>query len=139
MATSTGPDLAPAKAAVERLMDDTCDIVRAVGPSDDTLNAVTGVLTSPVAATTIYSGRCKVSPQGDVQPREIDEGGDELTHRLFKLAIPLALAPVAIGDDVTITSSRRDQELVGMKLVVREVLQSTFAVSRRMIAERRQT
>ncbi len=135
---ATGPDLSSARAAVEALMDDTCLITRDVEQfSDDVLDPVTGVLVPPAPDTiNIYSGRCKVSPEG-VQPSERREGGVDVYARTYRGAIPWGSPMPQVGDLMSITSSYRDPELVGKVFRVKSVAVSTFLVSRRLELELR--
>jgi len=81
------PDLANARAAVERLMVDTLVITRdAQGTEDDTLDLTTGLLTSP-APVTIYDGPGKFKT-AQRQTNQVDEGGRYLTVTVYECAIP---------------------------------------------------
>lgn len=152
MATTTGPDLSFARQQVEALMDDTCVITRDhQGGRDDVLNQDTGELvTKPNDEAVVYDetsigdggrelgARCKVSPMSaDSAARNVSEGGNPLRTRYYRGSIPWDAPMPAKGDELRLTSSRRDPELVGQLFYVEDVLTSTFLVSRRLVLERR--
>lgn len=139
MATDTGPDLTVAVDAIEALMDDTCTITLTSGVGDDTLDIATGELVPVGTPTLIYDGRCKVAPAGQDRDRAVNEGGRDVGVREYKGSIPLTAPTPPRGSVLTITSSRRDPELVGKSFEVKDLLMSTFAVQRRMSLELRQS
>lgn len=137
MATATGPNLATAKAAVEKLMDDTCVITRNPSGLDNAvLDQGTGQLTDddPVQ---LYSGRCLLSAPGGLGVGEglRERGGAEYLARTYKVSLPLGTIEFQRGDRVVITSSRRDPLVVGKEMVIKGVISSTFAVSRKLVCE----
>lgn len=135
MSTTTGPDLSGAKAAVERLMDDTCTIVRTVPTSEATVDVITLEASNP-APTTVYSGRCKVGE--DLRPNVTIEGGKVVNVEPMLLAIPLPTDPAnepQVGDLVTIDSARRDPRLVNQQFRVASFITKTFAIQRKMRVE----
>lgn len=145
MATQTGPDLNNARAAVERLMDDTCTItIDAQGAGDDVLNDADGSLTPPDPdASTIYDdtttgdggralgARCKVSPAG-LAPQTIIEGDVDISQRVYNGSIPWDAPMPPVGGVLKVTSSRRDPQLVNEEFQIRSVVVSTFLVARKM-------
>lgn len=131
-------------------MDDTCTIIRdSQGTADDVLNTVTGSLVPPAPDTvTVYDGatlgdagrelggRCKVSaadPATDVRR----QGGVDIFETAYNGSVPWDAPMPAIGDVLTITSSRRDPELVGQEFRVTAVGVSTFLISRRLRLDKR--
>lgn len=149
MATETGPDLSFAREQVEALMDDTCVIfLDDEGTEDDVLDEVTGELQPPADDTAnVYDettlgyedrpleGRCKVTPQGNDNPRYRNEAGEILSTRWYNGSIPWDSPLPVEGAILRVTSSRRDPELVDQEFRVREVVVSTFLVARRMVLE----
>lgn len=120
MSTTTGPDLTPARLAVERLMDDTCEIRRNVdGVDDAVLNQATGLLEDPTPLEPFYTGPCslRMSAQGVAST----------------IAVPLAAPELLPGDVVKMTSTRRDPVLVGEAYVIKKPLYNSMAVSRRAV------
>ncbi len=145
MSTTTGPNLATARRAVERLMDDTCVVTRdADGTLDADFEEATGRLL-PQAPETLYVGPCKVKSEGLLSGTHgAQEGGGTINPRIYTGAIPLDIDGVAtpvfqVGDLLTITSSRRDPELVGRAFRVGETRYGTFSVSRKFVLEHRET
>lgn len=137
MATANGPDLTTAVNAVERLMDDTCEIrFDAEGTTDDVLDEETGKLVRRAGdATLLYSGKCKIAPWGQDQPRVRTTDDLEQRPRWYRLGLPIDETAPPRGAVVTMTSTRRDPWLVGKELVVKENIGSTFAVSRKVMVE----
>lgn len=135
MATSTGPNLAAAQAAIERLMDDTCVVYRPVDPSaTSVLDKTTGSLVRHGAQAPVYEGRCMVGTStggnGDTT-----EGGAALVTTRYQLTLPLGAVEIERGDIATITSARRDPTLIGTRLRITGITAQTFAVSRKMQAK----
>lgn len=131
------PDLTAATATVERLMSDTCTVVRNPdGVTDAVLNQDTGALVDPAPTSTVYSGKCFMQPAGGGGVDE--EGGAQFVARTYQLTIPMSAALPAKGDLVVITASARDASLVDQKFTVRDVLVASLAVARRVICEARQ-
>jgi hypothetical protein len=138
VATTTGPDLTGARAAVERLMDDTCTI--SSDPeytADDTLDEETGELLRPAPdAATVYDGPCLVSAER-ITPSSSAEGGTTIETRVYHGLLPWNAPVPVVGSLLTVTSSRRDPELVGKVFIVRGVAFKTKLVSRRLALELR--
>lgn len=142
MATSNGPDLSPAKAAVERLMDDTCTITRNPdGLADAELDQDTMELVDPAGLTTVYgpNKKCSVSAPGGIGIGDAtrEQGGEQFVLRVYQVTIPLESAEVLKGDKVRIVSSRRDRLLVGQEFTVRDIVYGSMSVSRKLICEAR--
>ena len=116
--TQTGPDLAPARAAVEALMDDVVRVTRNANATSDAVMGEGGVLVEPTG-----------------QPAEVYEGRGKHKHRgegagqsLYEIAYPIQFPLMKVGDRVEILASRRSQAAVGMTGVVYEVIVGTFAL-----------
>lgn len=149
MASRTGPDLAPARAAVEALQDDACIITRGGTP---VLNQATGKLEAAAGAT-VYSaatlgeggrsladtdgvgGRCSINYPSNAQVSHRDEGGRQVLDATPEARIPLDAPVVLEGDILTVVSSRRDPQLVNKVFRVTDVTEKTFVVSRRLVLE----
>jgi hypothetical protein len=152
MSTLTGPNLTPGRVQVEKLMDDTCMIVRnPLGERDGVYDATTRVM-APSATSIIYddssvgtgaygarahNGKCKVSSLRDSQPRTLEIADTTIDSRIYRFGIPLDTPEIAIGDRIYIMSSRRSPIMVGHFFIVMEVTDSTFAMSNRCVVERR--
>jgi len=147
VASTTGPDLAVGRQAVENLMDDGCVITRPPPPSTASLDPDTGHVV-PDDAITVYSaategeggrslaeqdglgGMCMIRMQGSRQPSWRSEGGALILNDTRELKIPVDAPLVKKGDRVQMTTSRRDPQLVTMGFRVEAVVQKTFAISR---------
>jgi hypothetical protein len=124
MATSTGPNLTSARDAVERLMDDTCLIRRnELGVHDGVLDPQTGRVLEPADATVVFTGRCKIKHRGEGERQS-----------MYEIGYPIGGLAPAEGDEVTITSARRDPKLVGLRLRIYEVVRGTFAIQHKVYA-----
>lgn len=125
------PLLRDGRVAHQQLMVDACTITRA-GAS--TLNRVTSVIT-PGAATTLYSGACRVKPQR--VPRN-QQAGERLTVvARYEVALPfsaLATDDLQVGDTVTITTSG-DTRLVGKTFAVMAVDFGSHSTAWRLTVE----
>lgn len=145
-----GPNLQPARDALDRLMEDTCVIVRDQdGTGNLVLNEATGALEPTYDDEAVVygpatrgdggrelGGRCMLVP-GGLQRREDSAGGQDLDVKVYTLTIPWDAPMPQYGDTVLILSSRRDPEMVGQQLRLRgnpDV--STFLVSRQLDVER---
>lgn len=133
----TGPDLTYATEVVESLMDDECVITRdSDGVSDDVLDA-DGNLTPVGSATTLYEGVCMVRPVQAIKPHPVPYTEQQVSQYAVKVPVTVDV-DYRKGDVVSITSSRRDPQLVGRTLYVRVVQYRTFALSRTLLVELQQ-
>ena len=115
-------NLAPAQAAVERLMTDRCKLYRNPGGvDDDVLNPNPGELTLDPDAEIVpyYDGICSA--------RAAAGGSGEDAS---SVTVPLAVVPYE--DDAIEVVESRDAAMVGRWFRVDRVMGGTFAVSRRL-------
>lgn len=123
--------LAAGRRAAEALMVDECVIRRRTG---ETTDDESGVVTPTY--TTVYAGRCRVQqPSATAQERESGEAA--LLMLRFELQVPMSVIGVAADDEVEITASVHDPDLVGRQFVVRGLAHKTHATARRMQVEER--
>lgn len=121
------------RAAHEALMVDACTITR---PGTPVLDRVTSQLT-PGAATTLYTGKCRLKSQRMPKPAE---AGEELQMLMrYELALPFSATLPAgeelrVGDVVTMTASA-DARLVGQVLHVMAVDFGSTATAWRLTVE----
>ncbi|MFG3710131.1 DUF6093 family protein [Micromonospora sp. NPDC047730] len=120
--------LARGRAASERLMVDACVIRRKTG---ETTDEQTGVIT-PVYAT-LYTGKCRVQQAGGATPAEAGEAY-RLMLRL-EVQVPMSIVGLEVGDEVELTSSPLDPDLVGRTFFVRDLAHKTHATARRVGVE----
>lgn len=118
--------LARGRAAAEALMVDACTIRRATGEagSDDDGN---------VAETyeQIYVGKCRVQ-QTSAQAAQEDVGEDFQLMLRLEVHLPMSVTGLEAGDEVAITASAHDPDLVGRVFLVRDLAHKTYATARRI-------
>jgi hypothetical protein len=130
-------NLDSAQRVLEREMVDAVTIVRPGRDADaGTFDNGTGTYTASAADTTIYSGKAMVTTYA-AEPRSRTEGGGEIKENTYTVRLPLDAAQVAENDVVTVTASLRDDQLPGKELLIVSVNYTTFAVSRKILAELR--
>lgn len=116
--------LARARAAAERLMVDECVIRRRVGETTGPGGVVTPIYEQR------YAGRCRVQqPTMLAQPQRPGEA-QVLALRL-EVHVPMAVTGVQVGDEVEITASAHDPDLVGRVLIIRDLAHKSLASARR--------
>jgi hypothetical protein len=130
-------------------MDDSCIITRP-GVGAPVLNTATGVVTPP-APVTVYSaasvgsydgrsladsaatgGRCTVSVPGSREPGWRVDGGRQIPDDSSIGKIPVDAPEIREGDTFTVVTSRRDPHLSGRVFRVEHVIESTYAIARKM-------
>ena len=77
-------------------------------------------------------------PQLSSEPRYAREGGNIEGKRYYDFGFPISLTTVVLGDEIEITSSRRDPGGVGKLFLVKDFVARTMAIHRRIIAELRE-
>lgn len=114
------PDLTFARATVQKLMEAACTVIRV--PQDSAMvDVVTlDLVPDPSAVTTIYSGKCVVTPTS--------AGG-------FTVRLPYDAPEVKTRDLVTVSAST-DPLLAGSVLEVTEVVRTSYLVWRTLLCER---
>lgn len=126
-----GLNLAGAQRAVENLMGDTILVTR--GPlrtQDDDFDETSGdyivLAQKPVTA---YSGKGSIS--GRAASSTYGGATTELPDGSYTLSLPLASAPLIVGDMVVATASKRDPLLPGKQFCVKDTgTVGSYAVSR---------
>lgn len=109
-------------------MADACTIRRASGSG--ATDPVTGVPSQ--SYTTLYTGKCRVQQQVAIA-RPHDVGEDKVWLVRFDLQLPMETsAGLAVGDQVTITTSVNDPDLAGRVFAVNELAHKSEATSRRV-------
>jgi uncharacterized protein DUF6093 len=123
--------LARGRAAAEALMLDACVIKRVTGTvTDQTSGQIT-----PTEAT-IYTGKCRVQ-HALAQANAQDVGEAYLLILRLELQIPMSVTDVRPEDEVTITASVHDPDLVNRVFVVRDLFHKTHATARRLQVQER--
>jgi hypothetical protein len=115
------------RVAAEAGMVDTCTIRRRSGGTTD---PDTGVPTQPY--TTLYTGKCRVQQQTAIA-RPHDVGQDHVLVVRFDLQLPVVGSEgLRVDDEVTVTASVNDQDLVGRVFVINELAHKSEATARRV-------
>lgn len=124
--------IARGRAAAERLMVDACTIKRV---ASSTTSLTTGVITPTY--TTMYSGKCRIQQrtQGLARPHEAGEA--HLLLLQMEVHLPMTSAAFQVDDQVTITASALDVDLVGRIFYVRDLFHKTHATARRVSVQER--
>jgi hypothetical protein len=118
--------LARGRAAAEALMVDTCSIRRRSGEATDPdTGEVTGTYTD------VYDGRCRVQQAGTQAGSE--EPGEAYVLMLrLEVLLPMSVTGLEVGDEIEITASVHDPDLVGRVFLVRDLAHKTHATARRV-------
>ncbi|MCA1571928.1 MAG: DUF6093 family protein [Chloroflexi bacterium] len=132
---TTLPDIEFGRQVAEEAMEDRCRILRDVpGPRDDTLDPVTGRLVRPSGdEATVYEGRFLVTETAF--DRRSAEGGRTAHYRAWRARIPVSAPLPARNDVLLVLTCRRDSTLIGRRLRVTDVNQSSVGVTRRLLLE----
>ena len=122
--------LARGRAAAEEGMVDECVIRRRDGETTGPGGVVTPTY------ETVYEGRCRMQqPTGAA--REEDSGEASLLMVRFELQVPMSVVGVQADDEVLMTASVHDPDLVGREFLVRGLFHKTHATARRLQCEER--
>lgn len=123
--------LAQGRAAAERLMVDAC-VIRRV--TDSTTDPDTGVITPTY--TTIYTGKCRIQ-QPTAQARTEQAGEAYALMLRLEVQVPMSVTGVQAEDEVLLTASAHDPDLVDRTFLVRDLAHKTHATMRRIGIEER--
>lgn len=113
------------RALAEQLMVDTCVIRRKTGES----TGAGGVITPTYS--TLYTGICRVQSQPQTQTGT-DVGEAYLVLERHEVQLPMSVTGLAEGDQITITASVLDPDLVGRVYAVRDVARKSHLTARRV-------
>lgn len=128
---SAATALARGRALAEQLMVDTCEIKRV---TSETTDPASGVITPTYA--TLYTGPCRVQHR-EAQGREEQPGQAFLVMLLLELQLPMSVTGLQVDDQVTVTTSAHDPDLVGRVFFIRDLMHKTHATSRRVSIQER--
>jgi hypothetical protein len=125
--------LARARIFAEAGMSDTCTIRRRTG---ETTDPATGVVTPTYLSPDPYAGKCRIQqPTATARPHEVSE--DFVLMLRLEIQLPMAVTGLRVGDEITITASPHDPDLVGRVFLAHDLFHKTDATSRRVaIVER---
>jgi hypothetical protein len=121
--------LAQGRARAEASMVDACTIRRVTGL---TTNATTGVVTPTYLSPNPYTGKCRVQQiTGTARPHDV--GQDFLLVQRIDVQLPVVGSEgLKVADEVTITASVHDQDLVGRVFLVHDLAHKSEATARRV-------
>lgn len=123
--------LARGQALAERNMVDSCTIRRRDFGNDVT-NPDTGQVTKAYVSPNPYAGKCRVQ-QALAQAQQQDAGEDYTLLLRLEVQLPVvASVGLEVGDEVTITASVNDPDLVGRTFLIRDLFHKTHPTSRRI-------
>lgn len=119
--------LAAGRREAEALMVDACTIVRRAGTSTD---RDTGVVVETFED--IYAGRCRVQQGTAGQGIRHDTGETSVVVLRMELQLPISVIALAEGDQVLITASAHDADLIGRRFRIHDIAHKTHATARRV-------
>jgi hypothetical protein len=118
--------LARGRAAAEALMVDACIIRRVTGTTTD---PDTGATTPTLS--TLYTGKCRVQQSApSASPAEVGEAY-ALMLRL-DVQLPMSVVGLQTEDQIAVTASVHDPDLVGRVFLVRDLAHKSHATARRV-------
>lgn len=118
--------------AAEREMVDHCVVTDVTGKTYDPATRKNVPTTD-----TVYEGKCRVQSQARV-PQGREAGERLVTVKLHEVSVPIAETGFKVGQVVVIDAVNPltgDPQLVGRRLIVRDVLAKTYATARRLTCE----
>ena len=130
-------NLEAAAAAVNRILPDVVTITRLKDEErvwDDTLMQYTTPTGKP---SVLYTGPGMIGNMGP--GAETQEGRQDIYKTMFTLRIPLGSGPADAfqdGDTVRVTKAAINKGLVGTEFRITEEIETSYAVSRRMVLEK---
>jgi hypothetical protein len=122
-------DILEARADAESLMLDACTVHRSGAVVTD---PATGKVTRP--KTLVYDGKCRLQ-QTIAQGRQSVAGEHEFTEQDARWDTPVGSGPFAVGDLVTMTVARLDDQLVGRTYRVAGRFNKSGATAQRIRVE----
>lgn len=122
--------LARGRAAAEALMVDSCSIRRKTGES----TGAGGVVTPTYS--TLYAGKCRVQ-QSAGQAQQQDPGEAYVLMLRLEVQLPMSVTGLQPEDEVTVTASAHDPDLVGRLFIVRDLAHATHKTARRVQVQER--
>lgn len=118
--------LARGRAAAELLMVDACTIRRKTGET-----TTAGGVVTPTYGAALYTGKCRVQ-QAAAQAQQQDPGEAFVLMLRLEVQLPMSVTGLQTEDEVTITASAHDPDLVGRVFLIRDLAHATHKTSRRV-------
>lgn len=119
--------LARGRTAAELGMVDACTIRRPTG----IVNTGHGQTTTGYVTPDPYSGKCRVQ-QSLAQAEQQDAGEDYQLLLRLEVQLPMSSTGLEVRDELTITASAHDPDLVGRTFLIRDLFHKTDATARRV-------
>jgi hypothetical protein len=119
--------LALGRIAAEAGMLDACTIRRVNGGS--TTDQSTGVRTKTYDS--LYTGKCRVQAARPMS-QDHEVGEDYVLLLRLDVQLPMSVTGLAVNDEITITASVNDADLVGRVLLVQDLFHKSEATARRV-------
>lgn len=120
--------LAAGQRAAEAGMVDACTVRRITGRAT---NPDTGAVTPTYLTPDPYAGKCRVQ-QHQAQAQQHDAGEDYLLLLRLEVQLPMSVSGLKVGDEVTITASVHDADLIGRVFLVHDLAHKSEATTRRV-------
>lgn len=117
--------LARGRTAAEAGMVDACTIRRKTGESTGA-----GGIVTPTYST-LYTGKCRVQ-QAAAQAQQQDPGEAYVLMLRLEVQLPMSVTGLQTEDEVTITASVHDPDLVGRVFLIRDLAHATHKTARRV-------
>lgn len=118
--------LARGRAAAEAGMVDTCTVSRVTG---ETTDENTGAVTP--TRSTLYTGACRVQ-QRTASSSPAEAGESYALMLALEVQLPMSVTGIKTEDEITITASVHDADLVGRVFLVRSLAHKSHATARRV-------
>jgi hypothetical protein len=125
--------LARARIFDETGMSDACTIRRRTG---ETTDPSTGVVTPTYLSPDPYAGKCRIQQRpGPSRPHEVSE--DFVLIGRLEVQLPMAVTGLKVADEITVTVSTHDPDLVGRVFLIHGLAHKTDGSSRRVAVTER--
>lgn len=116
------------RTAAEAGMVDACTIRRITGRST---NLTTGAVTPTYLSPDPYAGKCRIQQKQATATRE-EAGEDHLLMLRLEVQVPMTVTGLEVGDEITVTASAHDADLVGRVFLIHDLAHKTHATARRV-------
>lgn len=125
--------LARGRAAALAGMVDACQIRRI---TSTVTNPETGQVTKVYGPPDpVYSGRCRVQQSLQAKARPETPGEAYVLMLRRELQLPMTVTGLKVGDEVTITASPHDPDLINRMWLIRDLMGKSEATARRIGVE----
>ena len=123
------------RATLDHTMTATCVITRPASDGTPPFNEATATSVHP-AATTVYTGICRIQHSGDPAGPEVVADRDA-TNAGYTVSVPADADLIQVGDLATVTACTHDPDLVGLVLHVINARRGSVAWQRDLACQLR--